>query len=160
MSALKADNILTFISIIEDGRLGPKQPKDLRLLLILTRKGHCIQYIAVMIPKHVQKVLDANGLHVLEFEPGSTPTSELAAQRIGVQVAQIAKSILLLGKDGKYRMAVLRGDRKLASGKFKQVTGVKHCMASPEETLERPALVSAGFAPLAYRIFQSLLIRA
>ncbi len=100
-----------------------------------------------MIPKHVQQILDANGLRALEFEPGSTPTSELAAQRIGVQVAQIAKSILLLGKDGKYRMAVLRGDRKLASGKLKQVTGVKHCMASPEETLEHTGFSIGGVCP-------------
>jgi len=37
------------------------------------------------------------------FEPGSTPASEMAAVRIGREVGQIAKSLLVKGKDGKFR---------------------------------------------------------
>ena len=47
-----------------------------------------------MIPDKVKKLLDANGLVALEFEPGSTPTAELAAARIGVELSRIAKSLL------------------------------------------------------------------
>ncbi|WP_027371495.1 YbaK/EbsC family protein [Desulfovermiculus halophilus] len=100
-----------------------------------------------MIPSAVQEILDHNGLKALEFDPGSTPTSQMAADRIGVQVAQIAKSILLAGKDGCFRMAVLPGDRKLASGKFKTITGVKHRMATPEETLEQTGFRIGGVCP-------------
>ena len=36
-----------------------------------------------MIPPKVQAVLEANQLEALTFEPGSTPTSEMAAAKIG-----------------------------------------------------------------------------
>ncbi len=100
-----------------------------------------------MIPQHIQDILALHGLKPLEFEPGTTPTSEMAAQKIGVYTAQIAKSILLAGKDGLFRMAILRGDRKLASGKFKKVTGVKHRMATADETLEQTGLRIGGVCP-------------
>jgi prolyl-tRNA editing enzyme YbaK/EbsC (Cys-tRNA(Pro) deacylase) len=89
-----------------------------------------------MIREQVQKVLDRHGLQALTFEPGSTPTSEMAAARIGVEVGQIAKSILMAGKDGKFRLVVLRGDKKVNSTKLKNITGCKHRLATAEETLE------------------------
>jgi prolyl-tRNA editing enzyme YbaK/EbsC (Cys-tRNA(Pro) deacylase) len=100
-----------------------------------------------MIPQHVHDILTSHGFTALEFEPGSTPTSEMAAKRIGVQVSQIAKSILLTGKDGEFRMALLPGDKRLASGKFKQLTGVKHRMATPEEILEQTRFRIGGVCP-------------
>lgn len=36
------------------------------------------------IPSKVQEFLENHNLSALEFEPGSTPTAEKAAQRIGV----------------------------------------------------------------------------
>jgi prolyl-tRNA editing enzyme YbaK/EbsC (Cys-tRNA(Pro) deacylase) len=100
-----------------------------------------------MIPQRVQEILEAHGLVALEFEPGSTPTSEMAAERIGVEVAQIAKSILMAGKDGAFRLAVLRGDRKIHSTKLKKVTGVKHRMASAEETQEQTGFPVGSVCP-------------
>ncbi|MFP4048844.1 MAG: YbaK/EbsC family protein [Desulfovermiculus sp.] len=100
-----------------------------------------------MIPQHIRDILTQHGLSPLEFEPGSTPTSEMAARRIGVQVAQIAKSILLAGKDGSFRMAILPGDKKLASGKFKQVTGIKYRMATADEALEQTGFRIGGVCP-------------
>ncbi|HDQ13304.1 MAG TPA: YbaK/EbsC family protein [Sediminispirochaeta sp.] len=95
-----------------------------------------------MIPKNVQEVLDRHGLTALEFSPGSTPTSELAAAQIGVEVGQIAKSILMRGKDGKFRMFIMAGDQKISSSKVKRLTGYKHSMAGAEETRE-----VTGFSP-------------
>ena len=103
--------------------------------------------IWIMIPERVQKVLEAHGLQALEFEPGSTPTAEMAASRIGVQVGQIAKSILLHGKDGKYRMVVLAGDKKLQNNKLKALFGVKTSMAGPEETLRVTGFPPGGVCP-------------
>lgn len=100
-----------------------------------------------MIPQQVQQILEAHGLCALEFEPGSTPTSEMAAERIGVEVAQIAKSILMAGKDGVFRLAVLRGDRKIHSTKLKRLTGVKHRMASAEETEEQTGFPVGSVCP-------------
>ncbi|MFQ3621729.1 MAG: YbaK/EbsC family protein [Spirochaetales bacterium] len=100
-----------------------------------------------MIPPRVLRVLEQHQLKALEFEPGSTPTAELAARRIGVQVGQIAKSILLLGKDGKYRMVVLAGDKKLQNNKLKTLFGVKTSMAGPEETLTITGFPPGGVCP-------------
>ncbi|HTO23338.1 MAG TPA: YbaK/EbsC family protein, partial [Spirochaetia bacterium] len=65
-----------------------------------------------MIPEKVKTVLDAHGLAAREFDPGSTATSVMAAQQLGVAVGQIAKSLLFLGKDGRYFMVVCPGDRR------------------------------------------------
>ncbi len=95
-----------------------------------------------MIPEKVQKVLSAHGLTAKEFAPGSTATSVLAAQQLGVTVGQIAKSLLFIGKDGRYFMVVCPGDRRVSSSKLKAATGVKSRMASAEE-----ALAATGFGP-------------
>jgi prolyl-tRNA editing enzyme YbaK/EbsC (Cys-tRNA(Pro) deacylase) len=95
-----------------------------------------------MIPDKVLSVLQKHGLSAREFAPGSTATSVLAAQQLGVAVGQIAKSLLFVGKDGRYFMVVCPGDRKLSNAKLKAAFGVKSRMASAEE-----ALASTGFGP-------------
>jgi prolyl-tRNA editing enzyme YbaK/EbsC (Cys-tRNA(Pro) deacylase) len=95
-----------------------------------------------VIPERVRTVLAANGLVPKEFAPGSTATSVLAAQQLGVQVGQIAKSLLFVGNDGRFFMVVSPGDRRISSSKLKAVTGVKSRMAAGDETL-----AATGFGP-------------
>lgn len=95
-----------------------------------------------MIPEKVSRILEKHGLGATEFAPGSTATSVLAAQQLGVAVGQIAKSLLFSGKDGRFFMVVCPGDRRLSSSKLKAVTGVKSRMATTEE-----ALAATGFGP-------------
>jgi prolyl-tRNA editing enzyme YbaK/EbsC (Cys-tRNA(Pro) deacylase) len=95
-----------------------------------------------MIPEKVQKVLAAHGLAAIEFASGTTATSVLAAQQLGVKVGQIAKSLLFIGKDGRFFMVIAPGDRRISSSKLKAATGVKSRMASAEE-----ALAATGFGP-------------
>lgn len=99
------------------------------------------------IPLKVQAFLESHELSALEFEPGSTPTAEAAAQRIGVPVGRIAKSILFKGKDDAYRLVVAAGDRKINSGALKRATGAKHRMASAEETKEMTGFSPGGVCP-------------
>jgi prolyl-tRNA editing enzyme YbaK/EbsC (Cys-tRNA(Pro) deacylase) len=99
------------------------------------------------IPPKVQAFLENYDLTALEFEPGSTPTAETAAQRICAPVGQIAKSILFKGKDGKYRMVVAAGDKKINSGALKRTTGAKHRMARAEETKEATGFLPGGVCP-------------
>lgn len=87
-----------------------------------------------MIPDQVKAVLDQHNLKALEFEPGSTPTSELAAAKIGCDVGQIAKSMLFKGKDGVFRLIVCAGDKRVNNKKLKQALGVNARMATAEET--------------------------
>jgi Cys-tRNA(Pro) deacylase len=100
-----------------------------------------------MIPEKVQNVLRAHGFEALEFEPGSTPTAVSAAERIGVEVGQIAKSILLKGKNDRYYMVVMPGDRKLNNAKLKEALGVKTRMATAEETKQITGFLPGGVCP-------------
>ncbi len=100
-----------------------------------------------MIPEKVSSVLAAHGLTPIEFEPGSTATSPLAAAQLGVAVGQIAKSLLFLGKDGRYFLLCCPGDRKASSSKIKAAIGVKTRMARHEETLSATGFEPGGVCP-------------
>ena len=100
-----------------------------------------------MIPEKVIRVLAAHGLRAVEFKPGSTATSQLAAEQLSVMVGQIAKSLLFLGKDGRYFMLLCPGDRKVSSSKLKAALGVKTRMARYEETLSATGFEPGGVCP-------------
>jgi len=100
-----------------------------------------------MIPDKVSRALEAAGLKALEFEPGSTPTAPLAAARIGVEVGQIAKSLLFRAKDGSYHLVVCAGDKRVSSSKLKALVGSKASMADAEETLRVTGFPPGGVCP-------------
>ncbi|HWR11086.1 MAG TPA: YbaK/EbsC family protein [Rectinemataceae bacterium] len=100
-----------------------------------------------MIPDKVKAILDANGLAALEFEEGSTPTAESAAAKIGVEVGQIAKSLLFRGASGHAAMIVCAGDKKISSGKVKRLCGEKMSMTSAEETFALTGFWPGGVCP-------------
>ena len=95
-----------------------------------------------MIPETVKRVLEENGLAAIEFQPGSTPTAELAASKLGVPVAQIAKSLLFVTKAGDFHMIVCPGDHKISNKRLRETVGGKARMASASEMYE-----STGFRP-------------
>ncbi|MBI9103184.1 MAG: YbaK/EbsC family protein [Spirochaetales bacterium] len=95
-----------------------------------------------MIPRNIKEILTENGLKALEFKEGSTPTAATAAEKIGVEVDQIAKSLLFKGKDGHYFMIVCTGGLRTSTKKLKNLTGSKTRMARPEELME-----VTGFKP-------------
>lgn len=100
-----------------------------------------------MIPDKVKAILDANGLAALEFEEGSTPTAESAAAKIGVEVGQIAKSLLFQGASGRAAMIVCAGDKKISSGKVKRLCGEKMSMTSAEKTFALTGFWPGGVCP-------------
>ena len=100
-----------------------------------------------MIPDKVQAVLDAHQLKALTFEPGSTPTSELAAEKIGCEVGQIAKSMLFKAKDGVFRLFLCPGDRRVDNKKIKNFLGFKARMATADETYEITGFQPGGVCP-------------
>lgn len=102
-----------------------------------------------MIPDKVQAVLAAGGLKALEFEPGSTPTAEMAAGRLGVEVARIAKSLLFKSKDGAYYLVVCPGDKRLPSSALKRVVGSKLSMTDAAETEAVTGYRPGGVCPYA-----------
>jgi prolyl-tRNA editing enzyme YbaK/EbsC (Cys-tRNA(Pro) deacylase) len=100
-----------------------------------------------MVPEKVSRVLAAHGLEVLEFEPGSTPTAEMAAARIGVETARIAKSLLFRDKDGRYVMVVCPGDKRIPSSALKRAAGAKLSMTDAEETERVTGFRPGGVCP-------------
>ena len=111
-----------------------------------------------MIPEKVRAVLAAHGLSAKEFAAGTTATSTLAAQQLGVEVGQIAKSLLFVGKDGRFFMVISPGDRRVSSSKLKAVTGVKSRMATREETLAATGLGPGAVCPFGVDDTISVLI--
>jgi prolyl-tRNA editing enzyme YbaK/EbsC (Cys-tRNA(Pro) deacylase) len=110
-----------------------------------------------MIPERVKQILNSHGLSALEFEPGSAPTSELAAARIGVAVGQIAKSMLFKGKNGSFFLAVCPGDRRVCSKKMKNETGTKVRMARGDETETVTGFRPGGVCPFGVEGVETLL---
>jgi prolyl-tRNA editing enzyme YbaK/EbsC (Cys-tRNA(Pro) deacylase) len=100
-----------------------------------------------MIPHKVRRILEANNLTALEFAPGSTPTSELAAQQIGVAVGQIAKSMVLKARNGQFYLAICPGDRRICTKKAKRVIGSKVRMANGDETEAATGFKPGGVCP-------------
>lgn len=99
------------------------------------------------VPLRVRRVLDEAGLRALVFEPGSTPTSPLAAEQIGCAVGQIAKSIVVKAKSGKFAVIVAAGDRRLCSKKLKTLMGSKTRMATADETFGATGYRTGGVCP-------------
>lgn len=103
--------------------------------------------MASSIPPRVRAVLEAHGLVALEFEPGSTPTSPLAAAQIGCQVGQIAKSLVFRDKKGGFHLVLMAGDAKVSSGKLKRTVGAEVSMATPDETFSITGFRVGGVCP-------------
>jgi prolyl-tRNA editing enzyme YbaK/EbsC (Cys-tRNA(Pro) deacylase) len=112
-----------------------------------------------MISAKVLRVLEAHGLVALEFEPGSTPTAELAARRIGVETARIAKSLLFKDKSGSFHLVVCPGDKRLSSSALKRVIGARVSMTDPEETERVTGYRPGGVCPFALEGVEILLDR-
>ena len=112
-----------------------------------------------MISAKVLRVLEAHGLVALEFEPGSTPTAELAARRIGVETARIAKSLLFKGKSGSFHMVVCPGDKRLSSSALKRVIGSRVSMTDADETERVTGYRPGGVCPFALEGVEILLDR-
>lgn len=80
-------------------------------------------------------------LEIILFEQ-STHTSELAAEALGVQPAQIAKTLVFLA-DAQPLLVVTCGDKKINTKKLTKVLGVKKVRFADGETV----MESTGFSP-------------
>lgn len=98
-----------------------------------------------------KKYLDAFGFgeRVREFEDGATATVPLAAQAIGCQEAQIAKSMSFSTPDGGALIVVTAGDSKVNSGKFKRQFGCKASMLKGDDVQRLTSHPIGGVCPFA-----------
>ncbi|NLV22979.1 MAG: YbaK/EbsC family protein [Syntrophomonadaceae bacterium] len=87
-------------------------------------------------------------LKIIELDQ-NTSTAPLAAQALGLEVGQIAKSILFKTKSDDYLMVVSAGDVKMDSKAIKETIGQRVRMANPEEVLNVTGYSVGGVCPFA-----------
>lgn len=98
----------------------------------------------------VKAFFESRGLakEIRSFEE-STHNSELAAQTLGVQVGQIAKTILLVVDDSPV-IVVISGDRRVDFKKVKALrTGKKVRLGGPEDVTARTGFKVGAVSPVA-----------
>jgi prolyl-tRNA editing enzyme YbaK/EbsC (Cys-tRNA(Pro) deacylase) len=107
--------------------------------------------VMVMPTERVRKFLQekSSDLKVIEIEK-TTHTSELAAKALGVEVAQIAKSLLFLIKESPV-LVVTCGDMRVDTRKLKEAMNLsgRASMAGPEETKAITGFPPGGVCPFA-----------
>lgn len=81
-----------------------------------------------------------------EFDQ-STATVELAAEALGTDPDQIAKTLSFYGKTGGAILIVAAGKRRIDNRKFKEQFGLKAKMLSPEDTERLTANAAGGVCP-------------
>jgi prolyl-tRNA editing enzyme YbaK/EbsC (Cys-tRNA(Pro) deacylase) len=105
-------------------------------------------------PDDVQKALDALGLDLqLRLFEDSTATSQLAAEQIGCELGQIAKSILFI-IDEKPVIVVASGDQRVDDKKLAALLNVnrkKVKIATAEQCIAITGYAPGGVPPLGYR---------
>lgn len=111
--------------------------------------------LAPLTPDDVQRALDAlgRGLIVRHYAE-STATSELAAQVVGCEMGQIAKSICLMLEDARPILVVASGDQRLDMKKVAALHGLsakRVRMANAEECVALYGYAPGGVPPLAHR---------
>jgi prolyl-tRNA editing enzyme YbaK/EbsC (Cys-tRNA(Pro) deacylase) len=105
-------------------------------------------------PEHVQAALDSYNLGIrIRFFDNSTATSQLAADNIGCELGQIAKSLAFI-VDGKPIVVIASGDQRVDDKKLAAMHDVgrkKVRPATPEQCVEIYGYAPGGVPPLAYR---------
>jgi len=89
-------------------------------------------------------------LSIIEFKV-DTSTAPLAAQALGTEVGQIAKSILLKSKDNQFVMVVAAGDARIDNKAIKNLMGSRMRMANGEEVFEITGFNIGGGCPFALK---------
>lgn len=105
-------------------------------------------------PDHVQTALDNfhQGIKIRFFD-NSTATSQLAADNIGCELGQIAKSLAFI-IDGQPVVVIASGDQRVDDKKLAALYNVgrkKVRSATPEQCIEIYGYAPGGVPPLAYR---------
>jgi Ala-tRNA(Pro) deacylase len=114
-----------------------------------------------MLPDRLDAFIARHGLDVhLAAHAEAAPTAEDAARILGVAVADIVKTMVLV--DGTRTVAaVVPGDRRLDRRKAAAAAGLQKLrLASADEVMERTGYPAGGVAPLAFATPVTLVVDA
>ena len=96
-----------------------------------------------------QKIVEDNGLNAkIIWHDVKGATSADATASLGVQISDIAKSILFIAKDSSPHMVIILGDRRVDVRKLKLIIGQKLRIAKTEEVLQHTGTEVGGVTPL------------
>jgi len=108
----------------------------------------------VLTPEHVQTALHALHLDiVIEMFPHSTATSPLAAEALGCEIGQIAKSLCFLVNDHPI-LVIASGDQRVDDRKLATLLGVTRKQikfATPAQCIEHLGYAPGGVPPVGHR---------
>ncbi|GIT17102.1 MAG: hypothetical protein CM1200mP38_7590 [Dehalococcoidia bacterium] len=94
--------------------------------------------------KEVKSYMEENSINgeIIMFKAEQAKTSASAAEHLGCEVAQIAKSIVL--KADNPILVILSGDMRVDLKKLSEVIGEKAKLASPEYVSEEVGFIIGG----------------
>ncbi len=100
--------------------------------------------------KEVKSYMEENSINgeIIMFKAEQAKTSASAAEHLGCEVAQIAKSIVL--KAEKPILVILSGDVRVDLKKLSEVIGEKAKLASPEYVSEEVGFIIGGVPPIGF----------
>jgi Cys-tRNA(Pro) deacylase len=101
-------------------------------------------------PPHLAAFLARHGIAAEFLAPGvPMPTVTLAAQAIGVPEAQILKTLVFAGDDGRFVVAIASGNDRVDRQRLAAVASVARLRAaSPADVLRVTGYPAGGVAPL------------
>jgi prolyl-tRNA editing enzyme YbaK/EbsC (Cys-tRNA(Pro) deacylase) len=100
----------------------------------------------------VQDYLARQGQEFVVCElPGSTRSAEEAAQAIGCEVGQIAKSLVFMDKNtGEPVLVIASGAHRVDTGKIHQQTGMRLTRADADFVRQHTGFAIGGIPPVAH----------
>ena len=100
--------------------------------------------------KEVKSYINKNGINaeIIMFEAEQAKTSASAAEHLGCEVAQIAKSIVLKAENPI--LVIISGDMRVDLKKLSEVIEQKAKLASPEYVLEEVGFIIGGVPPMGF----------
>jgi prolyl-tRNA editing enzyme YbaK/EbsC (Cys-tRNA(Pro) deacylase) len=105
-------------------------------------------------PNHVQAALDALHLGItIRLFPHSTATAPLAAEAIGCEVGQIAKSLCFVVQDHPI-LVIASGDQRVDDRKLAALLGVTRkavAFATPDQCVEHFGYAPGSVPPVGHR---------
>jgi len=100
--------------------------------------------------KEVKSYMEENSINgeIIMFKAEQAKTSASAAEHLGCEVAQIAKSIVLKAENPI--LVILSGDMRVDLKKLSEVIGEKAKLASPEYVSEEVGFIIGGVPPIGF----------
>jgi prolyl-tRNA editing enzyme YbaK/EbsC (Cys-tRNA(Pro) deacylase) len=102
--------------------------------------------------ERVQRALDAAGVgaRIVELDVAAR-TAQQAADALGIEVGQIAKSLIFrAATSGRAVLVIAAGDRRVSEARIAQLVGEPIGRATPEFVREHSGFAIGGVAPIAH----------